>query len=229
MNERNRGGRQKGRGHGDSSILCVTPHLSHGIWFVTAMESVTGSFLESWLQPVPGRRWPGSKAFLPLTDPQASMTNKLGFPCHNITFPNPWLTPRLSSLSAVSFSLHHLAMSSFLQGVTVALTSVTHTDVFPSLSFRLIVSAGFHFLASEYGCWYSKQKTLTAADTILPQTSPQNFKSPSPPPPYPIPHSLQNNFAAWSLLIYSVCLYWDTRDRLAILGMRNMASMSGII
>lgn len=51
--------REREGGHEDSSILCLTPHLSHGIWFVYKQESVTGSFLVSWLQPAPGRRQPG--------------------------------------------------------------------------------------------------------------------------------------------------------------------------
>lgn len=88
MRETGEGGR---RGEGMETAASSVQHLIFPTVFglLQAMESVTGSFLESWLQPVPGRRWPGSKALLPLTDPQASKTNKLGFPCHNITFPNP--------------------------------------------------------------------------------------------------------------------------------------------
>ena len=54
-------GRAKGGDtrHGDSSILCLAPRLSHGIWFVYKPESVTGSCLGSWLRTEPGRRQPG--------------------------------------------------------------------------------------------------------------------------------------------------------------------------
>lgn len=85
--------------HGDSSILCLTPHLSHGIWFVFKQWSqwqVHSLYPGSNQHQVGGSQAGLCSLSAAQSPTQASMTNRLGFPCHNIPLPKPRLTPRLS-------------------------------------------------------------------------------------------------------------------------------------
>lgn len=105
---------------------------------------------------------------------QASMTNRLGFPCHNIPLPNPRLTPRLSPSSLLSHSpapfLALFAMSSSLQGATVAVKQRDphRRSLLLSLSSNRFCSlccfgVGVRMLIP-------KTANLTPADSTLPRT-----------------------------------------------------------
>lgn len=70
VDERDQKGEREGEtGHGDSSILCFTPHLSHSIWFVYKQESVTGSFLVSQPNARQEAVRLDSEVFLPISGP----------------------------------------------------------------------------------------------------------------------------------------------------------------
>lgn len=133
-----------------------------------AVESVTGSFLVSWLQPAPGRRQPGW-----ILQPQASMTNRLGFPCHNIPLPNAKAFPFLLSHSpahpptTTTPFLPYFAMSSTLRGATVAVNSVTCTEGFSLSSNRFCSLCCFGI---DVRMLIPKTANLTPGDTILPHT-----------------------------------------------------------
>lgn len=156
------------------------------------------------------------------------MTNRLGFPCHNKPLPNPRLTPSISPSALLSHSpppfLSLFAMSSSLQGATVAVIQCDPLWRFLSTSpFRLIVSPVCAVLASVSGCWYPRQQTWplrTPTALHSPETTP-SLKPQHPVFPFPSLPLL----ATCKPLIYSVCAYWDIRERLAILGMWNTASM----
>lgn len=66
---------------------------------------------------------------------------------HVITY--PYLTPDCCQgfplFAVLSQSCHVFFAPGGARGVTVAPITLPHTDVFPSLSFRIIVSADFHF------------------------------------------------------------------------------------
>ena len=227
------GAREGDRAWRQQHPLLHTSSFPRYLVCLQAVESVTGSFLA--IQRQVGGSQAGLWSLPAAQSPtQASMTNRLGFPCHNMHPPQtPRLTPRLSPSSLLSHSPSPLpcplcCVFTPPGGYSSREKAWPTLEVSPPLPssnrFPSLWCFGVHVRML-----IPKTANLTPADSTLPPLPRNNphprvslksrQSSPSQPLVSPLSVPFSTLFATCRPLIYSVCVYWDIRERLTILGM----------